>query len=86
MIIFFKGDQLALVIEALGAPPVSQVARFKIHFFDVSDNLYHLVLIKFVKNEDGEIRGRQSLRFLTRSGHPRYCTVTLTGDGEEMVS
>ena len=40
IIMILKGDQLALVIEALGPPPACQVARF-----EISINFHHLISI-----------------------------------------
>ena len=53
--------------------------------FCLSSDIHFNLMTSKHKYSQFEIRGRQSSRFLTRSGHPRYCTVTLTGDGEEMV-
>ena len=40
IIIALKGDQLALVIEAVGSPPANLVARFEIHITELSLDIH----------------------------------------------
>ena len=40
IIIALKGDQLALVIEAVGSPPANLIARFEIYLIELSLDIH----------------------------------------------